>query len=61
MKFGLLFYDKDDSPLCSVNMLEPRMRGSLGGRGLLRAERMDAPMAVPRSFACCAPIVIPPP
>lgn len=44
------------SPLCSVNMLEPSMRGSLGTRGLLRAERMDAPLAVPRSLACCAPM-----
>lgn len=45
-----------NSPLCSVNMLEPSMRGSFGTRGLLRAERMDAPLAVPRSFACCAPM-----
>lgn len=53
-----VIYLKADLPLCSVNMLEPSMRGSLGTRGLLRAERMDAPLAVPRSFACCAPMVL---
>lgn len=47
-----------DLPLCSVNMLEPRMRGSFGGRGL-RADRMDAPLPVPRSFACWAPMATP--
>lgn len=43
-------------PLCSVKMLEPSVRGSLGTRGLPRAARTDAPLGAPRSFACCAPI-----
>lgn len=50
-----------NSPLCSVNMFEPTVRGSFGTRGLLRAERMEAPLAAPRSLPCCAPIPPPPP
>lgn len=46
-----------DSPLCSVNMFEPRTRGSFGTRGFVRTERIEAPLAPPRSFACWAPML----
>ncbi|CAG4941916.1 unnamed protein product [Colias eurytheme] len=54
-RFGINLWS--DSPLCSVNIFEPSMRGSFGTRGLFRVERIEAPLAVPRSFACWAPIL----
>jgi hypothetical protein len=47
------------SPLCSVKMLEPCWRPSLGTRGLLLATRPTVSPAVAtiRSLVCCAPMV----
>lgn len=54
----------DDLPLCSVKMLDPKIRESFGTRGfdrLCRIELVPIPNPVElllevRSFTCCAPI-----
>lgn len=45
------------SPLCSVKILEPMSRESLGLRGCLRVCRMAEPAGITRSLVCWAPMV----
>lgn len=40
------------SPLCSVKILEPMSRESLGLRGCLRVCRMAEPAGITRSLVC---------